>query len=292
MFSYRHSFHAGNHGDVLKHLCQIFILEKLKEKDKGFIYFDTHSGAGVYKLNSNESLKTKEFEQGISRLHDLQSNHPQLDKYLKLIAAYKQFNQYPGSPEIAKSLLREQDKIVLMEWNKQEVSNLKSNINGKNISVHHRDGFEGLLALTPPEMKRGLVLIDPPYESSSEYEQVVDTVIKTYKRWNTAIFAIWYPLIKDRNKASESFESAISKQGKSQAMLDSLSHQEFKNLLQVELRVTNEEHAEGMYGSGLVIINAPWQLDKQLNEALVDVTPKLGTHSDASFSINWLIEEK
>ncbi|MFT2090821.1 23S rRNA (adenine(2030)-N(6))-methyltransferase RlmJ [Paraglaciecola sp. 2405UD69-4] len=290
MFSYRHSFHAGNHGDVLKHICQMMLINKLKEKDKGFEYFDTHSGAGVYDLQSQEALKTLEFKQGIERLAIDKNSHVLVNQYHELVTAYQKFNQYPGSPEIAKSLLREQDKLTLMEWHPQEVKNLKQNLNGKNISIHHRDGFEGLIALTPPALKRGLVLIDPPYELESEYEQVLQTVCKVHKRWATGIFAIWYPLISERKTDENSFSTTNSKLGKSQSLITSLSQQPFKNLLNIELCVTSPSDFGGMYGSGMVIINAPWQLDVNMEKSLQQITPLLAQDSGASFKVEWLIE--
>jgi 23S rRNA (adenine2030-N6)-methyltransferase len=291
LLSYRHSFHAGNHGDVLKHLCQMLLIDKLKSKDKGFCYFDTHSGAGVYQLNSEESLKTNEFKNGIERLTGHSVQNEALSNYLSLVHAYKQFNQYPGSPEIAKSMLRPQDKLILMEWHNQEILNLKSNIGGKNIVIHHRDGYEGLLGLTPPSMPRGMVLIDPSYEVAGEYQQVVDTVITAYKKWNSAIYAIWYPLISDRKASNTTFESSGSKKGKSEAMLENLAQHSFKNILKVELCVTGSGEAGGMYGSGMLIINAPWQLDKQIIENLQELTPLMAQNDSASFSVDWLIEE-
>lgn len=291
MLSYRHSFHAGNHGDVLKHLCQMLLIDKLKSKDKGFCYFDTHSGAGVYRLNSEESLKTNEFKQGIECLAGHSVQNEAINHYVSLVSAYQEFNQYPGSPEIAKSMLRPQDKLILMEWHNQEILNLKSNMGGKNIAIHHRDGYEGLLALTPPDMQRGMVLIDPSYEVASEYQQVVDTVIKAYKKWNSAIYAIWYPLISDRKSANTSFDSSESKKGKSELMLENLSQQPFKNLLNIELRVTGDNGAGGMYGSGMAIINAPWQLDKQIEASLQELTPLMAQSDSASYSVQWLIEE-
>lgn len=291
MLSYRHSFHAGNHGDVLKHLCQMLLIQKLKSKDKGFCYFDTHSGAGVYQLNSEESLKTNEFKNGIERVIGHCVQNEALSNYLSLVSTYKDFNQYPGSPEIAKSMLRPQDKIVLMEWHNQEIHNLRRNMGGKNIAIHHRDGYEGLLALTPPDMQRGMVLIDPSYEVASEYQQVVDTVISAYKKWNSAIFAIWYPLISDRKASSSSFESSDSKKGKSEAMLDSLSQYSFKNILKIELCVTGDGEAGGMYGSGMLIINAPWQFDKHITESLQLLTPLMAQSDSASCTVEWLIEE-
>lgn len=266
------------------------IIEKLKEKDKGFTYFDTHSGAGVYRLNSNESLKTKEFKSGIEGLMSYQGNDESIKQYLSLVNKYYEFNQYPGSPEIARTMLRPQDQGILMEWSNSEVGNLKSNINSKLMSVHHRDGFEGLIALTPPDKKRGLVLIDPPYESADEYQQVGDTLVTAYKRWPTATYVVWYPLIQDRNQSSDTFDSAKSKKGKSEAMLEFLQQQNFKNLLKVELSLDAPEHSEGMYGSGLAIINAPWQLDEKLNNALQDIVPLLAKGSGASSHIDWLIK--
>ncbi|WP_299074413.1 23S rRNA (adenine(2030)-N(6))-methyltransferase RlmJ [uncultured Paraglaciecola sp.] len=291
MLSYRHSFHAGNHGDVLKHLCQMLLIDKLKSKDKGFCYFDSHSGAGLYQLDSAESLKTNEFMQGINRLSGRAVQNTALNQYLALVAEYQKFKQYPGSPEIAKSMLRPQDKMVLMEWHNQEILNLKSNIGGKNIAIHHRDGYEGLLALTPPAMQRGMVLIDPSYEMASEYQQVVDTVSATYKKWSSAIFAIWYPLISARKDPNKDFDSSASKKGKSEAMLQSLSQSAFKNMLNIELCVTAADEAEGMYGSGMLVINAPWQFDIRVTESLQELSPIMAQSAKASYSVDWLIKE-
>ena len=291
MLSYRHSFHAGNHGDVLKHICQMLVIDKLKSKNKGFCYFDTHSGGGLYQLNSEESLKTNEFKQGIERLTGHSFQNEAINNYLSLVNAYKEFNQYPGSPEIAKSMLRPHDKLILMEWHNQEIQNLKSNIGNKNIAIHHRDGYEGLLALTPPDMQRGMVLIDPSYEVASEYQQVVSTVATAYKKWNSAIYVIWYPLISDRKAANASFDSSISKKGKSEAMIESFTQQSFKNLLIIELCVTNGSEAGGMYGSGMLIINAPWKLDEKIKESLQELSPLMAQNDSASYSVDWLIKD-
>ncbi|MFT6779983.1 MAG: 23S rRNA (adenine2030-N6)-methyltransferase [Paraglaciecola sp.] len=291
LLSYRHSFHAGNHGDVLKHLCQMLLIKKLKSKDKGFCYFDTHSGAGVYQLDSIDALKTNEFKYGIERLLGHSMQNEAVNQYLSLVSAYKQFNQYPGSPEIAKSMLRPQDKIILMEWHNQEILNLKSNIGGKNIVIHHRDGYEGLLALTPPDMQRGMVLIDPSYEVAREYQQVVKSVTSAYKKWNSAVYAIWYPLISDRKAYNTTFDSSDSKKGKSEIMLENLSQYSFKNMLKVELCVTGADDAGGMYGSGMLIINAPWQFDQHIKDSLQELAPLMAQSDGASYSVDWLIEE-
>ena len=291
MFSYRHSFHAGNHADVLKHISQLLLINKLKNKDKGFVYFDTHSGAGLYDLQSEEAQKTNEYQQGIDALIDYTGADPLLQQYVALVADYKRHHNYPGSPEIARSQLREQDKLVLMEWHNQEIDNLKHNMRGKNVAVHHRDGFEGLLAMTPPSLPRGMVLIDPSYELASEYQQVSDTVTKAYKKWSTAILAIWYPLIAPRKDDNTATNYAQSKTGKSEALLAALASQPFKNLLCVELCVTGNQPGAGMYGSGMAIINAPWQFDGEIKQALQDALPLVAQSSEASLKVEWLIAE-
>jgi 23S rRNA (adenine2030-N6)-methyltransferase len=291
LFSYRHSFHAGNHADVVKHLGQMLLIDKLKEKDKGFVYIDTHSGAGLYDLASENAQKTKEFQQGIERLMQYQGTNVDIQAYVNLIAQYHRHGNYPGSPEIAHALCREQDKLVLMEWHNQEIDNLRHNLRGNNVAIHHRDGFEGLLAMTPPSLPRGLVLMDPSYEVASEYQQVAESVSKALKRWSTGIFAIWYPLIANRNVIDDTVQYAQSKMGKSEGLLAHLKNQSFKNLLQIELCVTSKEQGAGMYGSGLAVINAPWQFDERMRSALQELTPLLAQSAGANSHVSWLITE-
>lgn len=286
MLSYRHSFHAGNHGDVLKHICQLLLINKLKSKDKGFVYIDTHSGAGLYKLDSEQANKTNEYQQGISRLAAYQGNDPAILAYQSLCADYLRQDQYPGSPEIARKLMRDQDKLVLMELHNEEIHNLKINMGGANVAVHHRDGYEGLIAMTPPIPARGMVLIDPSYEVASEYQQVVDTVVKAHKRWTGGIYAIWYPLLAKREEG----QHGGTKAGLSEVMLDTLARQDFKNLLRIEMCVDSEQKG-GMYGTGMAIINAPWQLDEQIAACLTELTPLLAKSEQAKYSFNWLIKD-
>ena len=264
--------------------------KELKEKQKGFTYIDTHSGAGVYRLDSEQAQKTREYQSGVGRLKNINTQQTLLLQYQTLINGYLQHNQYPGSPEIAKQLIRQQDAAILMEWLNTEADNLKGNINELNIAIHHRDGFEGLKALTPPAIKRGMVLIDPPYELASEYQQVVDTVFETYKRWPTATYAIWYPLIAERDDKDGNFERAKSKSALTEKMLTSLSKGDFKNLLQVELLVEDPATAQGMYGSGMAIINAPWQVDQTISDALNEILPVIAPNNQAGSVINWLIQ--
>lgn len=291
MFSYRHSFHAGNHADVVKHLCQMVLINKLKNKDKGFVYIDTHSGAGLYDLASDNAQKTNEFKQGIVRLDGYAGNNPTITQYQALIGQYLRHHSYPGSPEIARNLMREQDKLILMEWHNQEIDNLRHNLKSTNVAIHHRDGFEGLLGMTPPVLPRGMVLIDPSYEVAEEYQQVFETVSKSYKKWNTGIYAIWYPLIVQRNNPEDAHNFADSKMGKSEALIQALQAQPFKNLLCIELCVTEKAQGAGMYGSGIAIINAPWQCDVEIESALKELMPLLAQSASATYKVEWLIKE-
>jgi 23S rRNA (adenine2030-N6)-methyltransferase len=282
LFSYRHSFHAGNHGDVLKHICQMLIIEKLKSKDKGFVYIDTHSGAGLYQLDTAEAQLTSEYQQGISKVQAYDGNDSAISAYQSLCATYLQTQHYPGSPEIARAMLREQDQLQLIEWHNQEIINLKSNMRGHNIATHHRDGFEGLIALTPPALARGMVLIDPSYELIDDYQQVVNAVTKAHQRWAGGIYMIWYPLLSKRAQA---------KYGQSEFMLEKLAKAPFKNLLVAELLLEDPDKDTGMYGSGLAIVNAPWQLDTQLKSILSQLSILLAQSPKASYRLEWLIQE-
>ncbi|MFA3790301.1 23S rRNA (adenine(2030)-N(6))-methyltransferase RlmJ [Aliiglaciecola sp. SL4] len=272
MLSYRHSFHAGNHADVLKHITQMLIIKKLKNKPKPAIYIDTHSGAGLYELAGEEAQKTLEFKTGITAIQKYQSEQQDIADYQQLTNEFIANNQYPGSPLIAANMLREQDKMVCMELHNTEIDNLRDNLSdfgsSATIAVHHRDGYEGLLAILPPVPARGLVLIDPSYEVASEYEQVVQTLTKGIKKWSVGIFAIWYPLLSNR---------AGKKAGLSEKMCQEIAQLDCKSVLNVVMHVTENEGDAGMYGSGLIIVNAPWQLDTDLDELL----PGLVNHISA-----------
>lgn len=281
MFSYRHSFHAGNHADVLKHLCQMLILQKLSIKTKPWTYIDTHSGAGLYSLTSEESQKTAEYLQGIERLTGYAGDCSAILNYQALVNHFLQHDEYPGSPQIAAQLARENDKLVCMEFHNTEIANLKRNMRGTGAGIHHRDGFEGLLAISPPKPARGMVLIDPPYELANEYTIVVDAVAKALKKWSSAVVAIWYPLLGGR---------AGAKQPLANIMLGSLAELPCNNLLTVELEVEQQNENSGMYGSGLAILNAPWQLDLDLQECIPPLHKLLTLDPTTTYRIDWRVK--
>ncbi|MBT1065129.1 23S rRNA (adenine(2030)-N(6))-methyltransferase RlmJ [Bowmanella sp. Y26] len=276
MFSYRHGYHAGNHADVLKHLCQMLLLNKLAEKDKAFVYIDTHSGAGLYDLTSAQAQKTGEYKDGIDRLLDANCQDSNLRSYIKLVDEYRRDNRYPGSPELARRLCRSQDSLQLMEWHNNEVQNLRANFKGvRNTHTHHRNGFEGLVAMSPPKPARGLVLIDPSYELEADYQELVSAVKESYKRWKTGIFAIWYPLLaKSRDRSEKMTKALAAIQG--------------ADVLDIQLKLHPQEQDVGMYGSGMLVINPPWQFDTQLEALMPELLDTLKDWPGASYQLNWL----
>ncbi len=283
MLSYRHSFHAGNHADVLKHATQTLILEKLKAKDKPFVYLDSHSGAGLYRLDSEEARKTAEYETGIGRLSAQLGDYPELSSYDAVI---RQLNPkgalqyYPGSPAIAGAMLREQDQLVLMELHNREIDVLRKNMGrDRRVTIHHRDGFEGLSAILPLPVRRGLVLIDPSYEIKEDYQHTLNAVVSAWKKWPVGIFAIWYPILSRQRD-------------RSRWLLEQLARVPFANLLVTELAVSEQAEDYGMHGSGMVIVNAPWQLDEQLSALLPRLQDCLAPNGQGQCRVEWLIEPK
>lgn len=279
MLSYRHAFHAGNHADVLKHAVQALILASLKKKDKPFIVLDTHAGGGLYDLRGEWSQKKAEYQDGIARLWGEQANWAAIDDYLATVRAMNDdgaLTFYPGSPELSRRLTREQDKVVLMELHNNEVESLRGNMQGDpRVTLHHRDGFEGLVALLPPTPRRGLVLIDPPYELKEDYFRVVDTLKKAQKRWATGIYAIWYPILGREADRSRDMLNAIAKAG-------------LGDVLVAELEVAGQTPDWGMNGSGMVIVSPPWQLDEQIETFLKPLCNKLAQGPGAQFRVEWL----
>lgn len=279
MLSYRHGFHAGNHADVLKHWACVMIAEYMGEKGKPYWYVDTHSGAGVYSLDSQESKKTNEFMGGINGIW----GQPMPDIFSSYMDIIKSLNQseslklYPGSPWFVSKCLEKGDRARLFELHPQDFKLLNRNFGGdRSIKVEQQDGFAGLKAILPPPTKRALVVIDPPYEQAKEYDLVVENVEQSLKRFATGVYVVWYPLI-NRN----------TKQNASEKMVAKLKKLGAKSTLDVNFWVSGKDEEAGMYGSGLFILNPPWSLEKKLNEGLPYLVEKLGKTSKAGFKIEY-----
>ena len=304
MLSYQHAFHAGNHADILKHLTLFFVLSSLNKKEKPYTYFDTHSGSGLYDLLDNRSQKTGEAEQGISRLISskkmISGSHPLLNDYLSLIDRYYTKNFYPGSPEIARMLSRPQDFIVLSELHPQEVENLKKNMLHpefeavcKNVQVHNRNGFEMLKALTPPKTKRGAVLIDPSYEEISDYVNCAKTICAVNKKWTNGIIMLWYPLLAHREAELNQMLNEIQASARSvnpnieicDLRLEVASKDSHKEMSLKEYE-QSEKNPPRLYGSGMLVLNAPWKLEEEVNKELEVISSCVSSTSQQSSGIN------
>jgi len=200
VLSYRHSFHAGNFADVLKHTVATSIINYMLKKDKPLCYLDTHSGCGAYSLQSNEALKTKEFNNGIVQLWGRSDLPAPVAAYLEQVVefnAQSKLKFYPGSPSIALQMLREMDRLFLFELHPNEFTNMRENFSAnRQIKMAKKDGLQGLIANMPPKERRGFILIDPSYEIKTEYQEVVDTLIQAHKRFATGTYALWYPVVK------------------------------------------------------------------------------------------------
>lgn len=278
MLSYRHSFHAGNFADVLKHIVLIEILESLIKKDKPFEYIDTHSGAGIFNLKSGDALKLQEHNTGIGKLNEQQ--FPELGTYFDVIRAYNRSPKasvYPGSPAIAQHYLRKQDRGWMFELHPKDYQSLTNNMkNSRKIRVMCEDGLKHLNSLLPPTSRRGLVLIDPSYEVKPEYDQVIKTLESGYKRFSTGIYAIWYPVV-DR-KAIERMEGKLIRSG-------------IKNIQRFELGISPDSVERGMTSSGMFVINPPWQLKQTLSSLLPKLANTLGEDGLGRFKCDTLVDE-
>ncbi|MGH1370769.1 MAG: 23S rRNA (adenine(2030)-N(6))-methyltransferase RlmJ [Cellvibrionaceae bacterium] len=278
MLSYRHSFHAGNFADVIKHIVLIEILESLRKKDKPFEYVDTHSGAGLFNLKSNDALKLEEHNTGIGKLDAKQ--FPELQSYFDVVDACStsaKTSVYPGSPAIAQHYLRPQDRGWMFELHPKDFQSLSRNMKkSKKIRVTCDDGLKGLVSLLPLTSRRGLILIDPSYEVKSEYDQVIKALESAYQRFSTGIYAIWYPVV-DRNTI-ERMEAKLIRSG-------------IKNIQRFELGISPDSQERGMTSSGMFVINPPWKLKETLSALLPKLAQTLKQDGPLQFKCDTLVEE-
>ena len=280
MLSYRHAFHAGNFADVLKHSVLSIVLDYMTRKEKGFCYIDSHSGAGMYQLADEYAQKTGEYKDGIAKIIADKNAPSVLEPYLSVINSLNlnsnELEIYPGSPGIAKAFVRRQDSSHLFELHPSDTKHLEDFCQRwRKVFIKQSDGYQGILGLVPPPTRRGVVLIDPPYELKEDYQKAVNTIIKAYSKFSTGTYILWYPVVK---------RSLVEQ------MQINFTNSDVKNLLQVEFCLTKDTDAYGMTGTGLFIVNPPWQLSEQLTEILPYMKAKLG-NDDSSYVLNQLISE-
>lgn len=260
--NYRHVYHAGSFTDVVKHVILTALISSLERKDSPFCYIDTHAGTGYYDLFSDFAEKSKEYVGGIEKVIQQENAPPIVKRYLNCVhqinnklteSKYSSLRYYPGSPMIARQLMRPSDRIIACELQPQEYQALRNTFSGdKQVAVHHLDGFLGLKAFLPPPERRGLVLIDPPYEDPEEFTRIAHSLPISLKRWETGIYAIWYP-IKEKTQVDR-FYRAIKQTIK-------------QPILAIELTIYPDLPSH-LNGCGLVVINPPWQFDESVQEIL------------------------
>ena len=280
MLSYRHSYHAGNHADVLKHIVLTLCINSLKEKEKPFLYLDTHSGAGRYLLQSEHSEKTGEYLSGINLIWQQSETPELLNTYLSVLKRYNPFDNlkyYLGSPLIAKQLLREQDKINLTELHPTDYPLLRQEFSkDKRARVLREDGFSQLKSKLPPESRRGIILIDPSYEIKDDYQKIPKALLEAYKRFATGIYLIWYPVVS---------------RTQTQKMIDEIVNLGIKKISQFEFAIKPDNNQKGMTASGMIVINPPWKLQQQMQTIMPWLKSTLDTEKMGNYLIKELVPE-
>ena len=279
--NYRHAFHAGNHADVLKHVVLLGVLEALERKQAPFFVLDTHAGRGQYLLQGEQSDRTGEARGGIFRLFVLRGLPPLVQHYLRRVQADNPVGalvNYPGSPLLAAQAMRAQDRLVACELQPDEARALGHLFERDGrVQVLARDGYGAVKALLPPKERRGVVLIDPPYEAQDdEFPRILESLRDGLERWPTGIFAVWYPIKRRR--------SVLPFLRKAAAL-------PVKSSLVAEVLVRPDDSPLRLNGSGMLVLNPPWKLDLALAQALPELAKLMG-EDGASSRLEWLKREE
>lgn len=253
MLSYQHIYHAGCCADVHKHAALTRILGALVAQNKAITYIETHAGRGLYNLTSPEAEKTGEAREGILRLmpaRKIPMDHPFLHIMMQVRQKHKA-NAYPGSPLIAKHILRPSDRSHLMELHPQEHAALDKLMTAPNCRIYKQDGYKTALGLCPPSPDKGMVLIDPSFEIKTEYLEAAKFLKTLHDKWPAGVLVLWYPLLPAGNHV---------------AMVEVVKATGYKKLWHQEIEFTTPESVRGMYGSGLLVVNLPEGLAHGLEE--------------------------
>ncbi|MGG7577474.1 23S rRNA (adenine(2030)-N(6))-methyltransferase RlmJ [Rhizobium sp. Nf11,1] len=278
--NYRHIYHAGNFADVLKHAVLARLIRYMQKKEGAFRVLDTHAGIGLYDLSSEEAQKTGEWQAGIGKLMEAELG-PQVSELLEpYLSAIRELNPdggirfYPGSPKLARMLFRPQDRLSAMELHPEDYIRLHRLFEGDHhVRITELDGWLALGAHLPPKEKRGIVLVDPPFEEEDEYERLAKGLQKAYRRFPGGTYCLWYPLKK--GAPIKEFHEAL------QAL-------DIPKMLCAELTVRSDRGMTGLTGSGLVIVNPPFTLKDELHQMLPALKDHLAQDRFASHRAFWL----
>ncbi len=277
MLSYIHAYHAGNYGDIIKHLVFKFTLENLLKKDKPFTVIDTHAASGVYRIDDERLVKTGEAKAGICRL--LKADQNQLtnifgENYLSFLKTYTEKGLYPGSPETARFFMRKSDFLILNELHPAVIEELKKNMtvpletdknNVPQIRIESKDASAFLKSILPPQVKRGCVIIDPSYEDADDYLKTTEMFLDAYRKWSTPTYLIWYPLLTHRQDEIERMKQTVI------AAVEKNNNTEDEKAVFYEIKIKQPHECEGlskMYGSGMLAVNPPYGLEEKMQEAI------------------------
>jgi 23S rRNA (adenine2030-N6)-methyltransferase len=280
--NYRHAFHAGNFADVIKHIVLVRILAYLQQKDSAFRVIDTHAGAGLYDLTGEEAQRGGEWLTGIARIRQARFSEaaaPLLAPYLDIVRAFnpqRDLQAYPGSPLIARALLRPQDRLVACEVvpgpRKQLIDALRRDEQARVVDL---SGWTALTAFVPPNERRGLVLIDPPFEASDEFEQLAKGFAAAFEKWPTGSYLIWYP-VKSR-RAADNLAREVARAA--------ASARPAGKCLRCEFSVAPQEAGGPLASCGLLMVNAPWTLQGELKTILPELEKPLGQGGAGRFRL-------
>ncbi|MDA8251719.1 MAG: 23S rRNA (adenine(2030)-N(6))-methyltransferase RlmJ [Rhodospirillales bacterium] len=259
--NYRHIYHAGNFADCFKHALLVWLIGALQRKPGAIVVLDTHAGTGRYDLDAEPATRTGEWRQGIARLLD---DPPQpLAGYVALVRA---LGLYPGSPALARRMLRAQDRLACCELHPEDHAVLRRHFAGDpQVSVHRRNAWEALSALLPPPERRGVVLIDPPYEVPAEFDRVAAGLRRGHARFPTGVFAAWYP-VKHRAPV-RAFHTAMRDSG-------------MRHIVAVELLLRAPFDPARLNGCGLLVVNPPYRFEQEAPAILAALLERLGTRED------------
>jgi 23S rRNA (adenine2030-N6)-methyltransferase len=278
--NYRHAYHAGNFADVVKHMLLTRIIEYLKRKPGAFRVIDTHAGSGLYDLSSEEAQKTGEWRNGIGRLLDAKLPDeaaalaaPYLDAVRAFNAGHP-FRYYPGSPVLTKQLLRGADRLTAIELHPEDCFALRTRFAGDwQVRVIELDGWLAMGAQVPPKEKRGLVIVDPPFEKEGEFKRIVDGLQKAHRRWPGGTYALWYP-IKDHNAVT--------------AMREMLKQTGIPKIMDVVFELRQPSPEPRFDGTGMIVVNPPYVLEDELKVLLPALREVLAEDRSALAETVWL----
>jgi len=289
--NYRHLYHAGNYADVFKHVLLLQLLRAMQRKEKGFLYLDTHAGRGGYDLSATTALpdgreRPPEWPAGIGRLWEEENSPAALADYLAVVRACNArqgapasvLQYYPGSPWIAQTVLRMQDRSALCELREDDAEALDFDFcNQPNVSIHPLDGYTALRAMLPPQEKRALVLIDPPFESATEFADILGAMREALRRFPSGVYAVWYPITE--RARSDWFQQDLLALG-------------LPPTLAVELQIAGDSSEVRMKGCGLLVLNPPWRIENEIKIAMPVLLERLKLDASAAARVRWLVPEQ